>query len=92
MEDYSLSAVLDCLFNIFAATLHTWRPDKQPKRKGKRYSELQIMKCSFVLNTSGRLSRVLTNKDKTFLPKSLRHFMEPNLENYKIKLTLYSDT
>jgi len=50
------------------------------------------MKCSFVLNTSGRLSRVLTNKDKTFLPKSLRHFMEPNLENYKIKLTLYSDT
>jgi hypothetical protein len=26
LEDHSLSAVRDCLFNIFAATLHIWRP------------------------------------------------------------------
>jgi hypothetical protein len=26
LEDYPLSAVRDCLFNIFPATLHTWRP------------------------------------------------------------------
>jgi hypothetical protein len=26
LEDYPLSAVRDCLFNIFAATLHIWRP------------------------------------------------------------------
>jgi hypothetical protein len=26
LEDYPLSAVPDCLFNIFAATLHIWRP------------------------------------------------------------------
>jgi hypothetical protein len=26
LEDLPLSAVRDCLFNIFAATLHTWRP------------------------------------------------------------------
>jgi hypothetical protein len=26
LEDHPLSAVRDCLFNIFAATLHTWRP------------------------------------------------------------------
>jgi hypothetical protein len=25
MEDHPLSAVRDCLFNIFAASLHTWR-------------------------------------------------------------------
>jgi hypothetical protein len=25
LEDHPLSAVRDCLFNIFAATLHTWR-------------------------------------------------------------------
>jgi hypothetical protein len=25
LEDHLLSAVRDCLFNIFAATLHTWR-------------------------------------------------------------------
>jgi hypothetical protein len=26
LEDHPLSAVRDCLFNIFAATLHIWRP------------------------------------------------------------------
>jgi hypothetical protein len=26
LEDHPLSAVSDCLFNIFAATLHIWRP------------------------------------------------------------------
>ena len=26
LEDYTLSAVRNCLFNIFAATLHNWRP------------------------------------------------------------------
>jgi hypothetical protein len=25
LEDHPLSAVFDCLFNIFAASLHTWR-------------------------------------------------------------------
>jgi hypothetical protein len=25
LEDHTLSDVRDCLFNIFAATLHTWR-------------------------------------------------------------------
>jgi hypothetical protein len=26
LEDHSLSAVRDCLFNVFAATFHNWRP------------------------------------------------------------------
>jgi hypothetical protein len=26
LEDHLLSAVRDCLFDIFAATLHAWRP------------------------------------------------------------------
>jgi hypothetical protein len=26
LEDHPLSAVRDCLFNIFAAALHNWRP------------------------------------------------------------------
>jgi hypothetical protein len=26
LEDHPLSTVRDCLFNIFAATLHIWRP------------------------------------------------------------------
>jgi hypothetical protein len=26
LEDHPLSAVCDCLFNIFAATFHVWRP------------------------------------------------------------------
>jgi hypothetical protein len=25
LEDHPLSAVRDCLFNVFAATLHNWR-------------------------------------------------------------------
>jgi hypothetical protein len=31
LEDHPLSAVRDCLFNIFAATLHIWRPFLHPQ-------------------------------------------------------------
>jgi hypothetical protein len=31
LEDHLLSAVRDCLFSIFAATLHTWRPFLHPQ-------------------------------------------------------------
>ena len=31
LEDHPLSAVRDCLFNIFAATLHNWRPFLHPQ-------------------------------------------------------------
>ena len=31
LEDHPLSAVRDCLFNIFTATLHTWRPFLHPQ-------------------------------------------------------------
>jgi hypothetical protein len=30
LEDHPLSAVRDCLFNIFAVTLHAWRPFLHP--------------------------------------------------------------
>jgi hypothetical protein len=33
LEDHPLSAVRDCLFNIFAATLHNWRPFLHPQGK-----------------------------------------------------------
>jgi hypothetical protein len=31
LEDHPLSAVRDCLFNIFAATLCIWRPSLHPQ-------------------------------------------------------------
>jgi hypothetical protein len=31
LEDYPLSAVRDCLFNVFAGTLHNWRPFLHPQ-------------------------------------------------------------
>jgi hypothetical protein len=31
LEDHPLSVVRDCLFNVFAATLHTWRPFLLPQ-------------------------------------------------------------
>jgi hypothetical protein len=31
LEDHPLSAVRDCLFKIFAATLHNWRPFLHPQ-------------------------------------------------------------
>ena len=31
LEDHPLSAVRDCLFNVFAATLHIWRPFLHPQ-------------------------------------------------------------
>jgi hypothetical protein len=30
LEDHPLSAVLDCLLNIFTASLHNWRPFLHP--------------------------------------------------------------
>jgi hypothetical protein len=33
LEDHPLSAVRDCLFNVFAATLHNWRPFLHPQPK-----------------------------------------------------------
>jgi hypothetical protein len=34
MEDHPLSAVRDCLFNIFAASLHNWRASGYLNLKG----------------------------------------------------------
>jgi hypothetical protein len=31
LENHPLSAVRDCLFNIFAATLRVWRPSLHPQ-------------------------------------------------------------
>jgi hypothetical protein len=31
LEDHPLSAVRDCLFDVFAATLHNWRPFLHPQ-------------------------------------------------------------
>jgi hypothetical protein len=35
LEDHPLSAVRDCLFNIFAATLHIWRPFPPSATRGR---------------------------------------------------------
>jgi hypothetical protein len=35
LEDHPLSAVCDCLFNIFAATLHIWRPSPLSATRGR---------------------------------------------------------
>jgi hypothetical protein len=36
LQDHHLSAVCDCLFSIFAATLRIWRPSLHPHRNKKR--------------------------------------------------------
>jgi hypothetical protein len=45
LEDHLLSAVRDCLFNIFAATLHIWRAIEFTRRnfiKIEAGSEVEI--------------------------------------------------
>jgi hypothetical protein len=37
LEDHPSSAVRDCLFNVFAATLHTWRPLLHPQPEDVPY-------------------------------------------------------
>ena len=37
LEDHPLSAVLDCLIGIVAATLHIWRPFLHPQPPGAPY-------------------------------------------------------
>jgi hypothetical protein len=38
LQDHPLSAVCDCLFNIFAATLHTWRVSPPSTTWGRRHA------------------------------------------------------
>ena len=38
LEDHYWSAVHDCLFNIFAANLHIWRPTPPSATQGMRYT------------------------------------------------------
>ena len=38
LEDHSWSAVHDCLFNIFAANLHIWKPTPPSATQGTRYT------------------------------------------------------
>ena len=38
LEDHSWSAVHDCLFNIFAANLHIWRPTPPSATQGTRHA------------------------------------------------------
>jgi hypothetical protein len=45
LEDHPLSGVHDCLFNIFAATLHTWRTSL-PEGWGKLHNEELHSLCS----------------------------------------------
>jgi hypothetical protein len=35
LDDHPLSAVRDCLFNIFAATLYIWRPSPPSATRGR---------------------------------------------------------
>jgi hypothetical protein len=41
LEDHPLSAVRDCLFNIFTATLHIWRPSPPSATWGRAMPWLQ---------------------------------------------------
>ena len=38
LEDHPWSAVHDCLFNIFAANLHIWRPTQTSATQGTRHA------------------------------------------------------
>jgi hypothetical protein len=64
LEGHPLSAVRDCLFNIFAATLHIWRPS--PLFLGQKHS-IKIANRSFEgvakLKYLGTLSKLQSGKD-----------------------------
>ena len=64
LEDHHLLAVRDCLFNIFAATLHIWRPFlQQPPEdapcSSDRYPLLLVsLKVEFEFLCGHRLCRI----------------------------------
>jgi len=59
LEDHSLSAVRDCLFNILAATLHNGDRSSVRNRKTHRYVVTGTCLSRLAVNTSNiwRLSR-----------------------------------
>jgi hypothetical protein len=64
LEDHPLSAVRDCLFNIFAATLHIWRPSPPSATWGRAMPWWQgthltwIMKLHFLINLVSHFSKL----------------------------------
>jgi len=70
LEDHPLSAVHDCLFNLFAATLH----------KGGRSSILNLRKRHAVVtgpNTHGIFSFYMTILDGTQVREQVQGFDDP---------------
>ena len=55
LEDRPLSAVRDCLFKVFAATLHIWRPflHPQPTYHGQKHNKKIICITLFLWTRSG---------------------------------------
>jgi hypothetical protein len=51
LEDHPLPAVRDCLFNVFAATLHNWRPflHTQPEDAPCRGDRDQLNNTDYVI-------------------------------------------
>jgi hypothetical protein len=49
LEDHLLSAVFDCLFNIFAATLHIWRPSPLSATWGRAMPRWQVTHLTWTL-------------------------------------------
>jgi hypothetical protein len=60
LEDYSLSAVRNCLFNIFATTLHIWSPsficNLKIRCRGKSTTQYGTDCCVFTVNQSASVS------------------------------------
>jgi hypothetical protein len=64
VEHLPLSAVRDCLFNVFAAALHIWRPFLLPQPEGAPHRGYTPRRVNFVerihsCSTILRVSRVI---------------------------------
>jgi len=59
VDDHPLSAVLDCLFNIVAATLHIWKPSPPSATRHRTVLWWHRVKLQSFVHCLTRWSRIL---------------------------------
>ena len=73
LEDHLLSAVHDCVFNIFAATLHIWRPflhlqpEDAPSRVGRDFTKTEYNYITSVYKMWNDVFLLVISKSKQIL-------------------------
>jgi hypothetical protein len=92
LEDHPLSAVRDCLFNIFAATLHTWRPSPPSATWGRAMPWWQGTNLTWRISETIPLIQIMVLCDVMPCKKCTDVSEQPAASALKMETAYFSST